>query len=57
MSMDRKEFELMREYLRKQAEEVKTSKKAAMKLLIETGFLTTRGTIRKNARPARPVKP
>lgn len=55
--MDKKEFDLMMEYFQKQGEEVARSKTAAKKLLIRVGFLTTRGTIRKNRRPARPVKP
>ena len=55
--MNKKEFDMMMEYFQKQGEEVAKSKTAAKKLLIRVGFLTTRGTIRKNRRPARPVKP
>lgn len=47
MTMCKKEFDMMMEYLRKQGEEVRASKTAAKKLLISLGLLTTRGTIPK----------
>jgi hypothetical protein len=55
--ISKKEYDLMMEYFQKQGEEVARSKTAAKKLLIRVGFLTTRGTFRKNRRPARKVKP
>jgi hypothetical protein len=57
MGISKKEFDMMMEALHKQGEEVATSKTAAKKLLIRVGILTTRGTIRKNRRSGRPVKP
>lgn len=50
MSMDKKEYDMMMEYLRKQGEEVRASKTAAKKLLISLGLLTTRGTTPKYRR-------
>ncbi len=47
MAMCKKEFDLMMEYFRKEGEELRTSKKAAKKLLISLGLLTTRGTVPK----------
>ena len=49
-------MELMREYLRKQREEVGTSKEAAKQLLIDLGLLTLKGRLRKSFKPTK-VKP
>jgi hypothetical protein len=44
MSMSKKEYDMLMESLDKHGEELRTSKKAARKLLISLGLLTTRGT-------------
>ena len=49
-------MELMKEYLRKQREEVSTSKEAAKKLLTGLGLLPLKGRLNKNFKP-RKVKP
>ncbi len=41
--MSEKEFKEFREVLKKQQEEVKASKEAAKKLLVELGILTPKG--------------
>lgn len=51
--MSEKEFKEFREVLKKQQEEVKASKDAAKKLLVELGILTPKGNFTKAFKPAK----
>ena len=51
--MSQKEFKEFREVLKKQQEEVKASKDAAKKLLVELGILTPTGNFTKAFKPAK----
>jgi hypothetical protein len=51
--MSEKEFKEFREVLKKQQEEVKASKEAAKKLLVELGILTPKGNFTKAFKPSK----
>lgn len=51
--MSTKELQLMEEYLLKQWEEVRTSRKAGKKLLMGLGLMTPKGNFRKSFRPSK----
>ena len=54
--MSKKELKIMLDYLHKQQEEVRHSKKAAKALLLELGLITPTGRLSKSFKPVKRTK-
>jgi hypothetical protein len=54
--MSKKELKIMQDYLRKQQDEVRHSKKAARALLLELGLITPSGKLSKSFKPVKITK-